>query len=191
MWSPESRALGAAHRRTLLEVARAAIEYGLEHGQQLPLSAVEYAPELRQKQATFVTLCLEEELCGCIGSVQPVRPLVEDVAHNAYAAAFLDPRFSPCKRADLERLHIHISLLSHTEELSFASQAELLAQVRPGTDGLLLEEGQHRGTLLPSVWETLPEPEVFLRHLKRKAGLPAEYWTDTLKVYRYTTESVE
>ncbi len=118
------------------------------------------------------------------------RPLVEDVAHNAYAAAFSDPRFPPLARHELEGLDVHLSVLSPMEPLTFRSEADLLGQIRPGVDGLLLEEGRHVGTFLPSVWESLPDAETFWRALKRKAGLPADYWSPSLRVSRYTAASV-
>jgi len=153
--------------------------------------AADYPPALRSLRATFVTLRVADELRGCIGTCLPVRPLVEDVAYNAYAAGFLDPRFPPLAAPELPGLHLHISLLTVPEPMSFGSESELLAQVRPGVDGLLLEDGARRGTLLPAVWDALPEAREFLRHLKLKAGLPPDYWSDTLRVLRYTAESVE
>jgi AmmeMemoRadiSam system protein A len=111
------------------------------------------------------------------------------VAQNAYAAAFSDPRFPPLREGEFEELDIHISILSPAEAMHFTSEADLLQQLRPGEDGLVMEEGFRRGTFLPSVWEQLPTPELFLRHLKQKAGLPADYWSSTLEVSRYTTHS--
>ncbi len=141
-------------------------------------------------RATFVTLTIDAQLRGCIGTLEARRALVEDVASNAYSAAFEDPRFAPLERAEFERLDIHLSLLSAPEPIQFGSEKDLLAQIRPSLDGLVLEEGARRGTFLPSVWEQLPDPVEFLRHLKRKAGLPADYWSATLRVSRYTSESI-
>jgi uncharacterized protein len=187
----ETGRLGPESRATLLAVALAAIERGLECGRPPAVQAADYPPELRDLRATFVTLRTAGNLRGCIGTCQPLRPLVEDVAHNAFAAAFQDPRFPPLAREELAGLHLHISLLSIPEPIAFASEQDLLAQVRPGVDGLLLEERSRKATLLPAVWEALPEAGVFLRHLKLKAGLPADYWSNTLKIYRYTAESIE
>jgi AmmeMemoRadiSam system protein A len=120
--------------------------------------------------------------------LEACRPLAEDVAENACAAAFEDPRFEPLTKKEFEKLEIHISVLSPPEELIFSSKENLLSQIRPGTDGLILQDGFRRGTFLPSVWEELPSKELFLAHLKQKAGLPADYWSDTLRVFRYTTE---
>jgi AmmeMemoRadiSam system protein A len=120
--------------------------------------------------------------------LEACRPLAEDVAENARAAAFEDPRFPPLTLPELAKLEIHISILSPSEEMVFSSESDLLRQIRPGVDGLILQEGFRRGTFLPSVWAELPEKELFLTHLKLKAGLPADYWSDTLRVFRYTTD---
>jgi len=123
--------------------------------------------------------------------LEACRPLVEDVAENAVAAAFHDPRFPPLSRDEFDDLKISISVLSPPEEMSFSSEADLLSQIRPGIDGLILQEGFQKGTFLPSVWEELPETEMFFEHLKLKAGLPAGYWSDTLRVFRYTAEYIQ
>lgn len=120
--------------------------------------------------------------------LEACRPLAEDVAANAAAAAFADPRFPPLTKNEFEKLEIHISVLSPPEELSFSSEEDVLNQIRPGIDGLILQDGFYRGTFLPSVWEELPEKKDFWMHLKLKAGLPVTYWSDTVRVFRYTTE---
>jgi AmmeMemoRadiSam system protein A len=119
------------------------------------------------------------------------RPLVVDVVHNAYAAAFSDPRFNPVTGKELDDLQIGISILSPSEELIFDSEAHLLELLRPGIDGLILKEGRHRGTFLPSVWESLPDRRQFLENLKLKADLPLTYWSCSIQVYRYTTQAIE
>jgi len=177
------------HRRTLLELAGSAIEKGLG-GERLTVCAMDYPEPLRAPRATFVTLHVGGELRGCIGTLEVRRTLVEDVAHNARAAAFEDPRFPPLAYAEFKRLDIHISVLSAPEPVAFASEEDLLRQLRPRVDGLILQAGLRRGTFLPSVWEQLPEPREFLRHLKRKAGLPADYWAADIRVSRYVTASI-
>jgi AmmeMemoRadiSam system protein A len=174
----------------LVGVAWRAIRAGLDGGPRLTVRAADYPDALRAHRATFVTLRRHGELRGCIGAIVAHRPLVEDVAHNACAAAFSDPRFPPLERHELDGLDLHLSILSPMEPLTYRSEADLVRQIRPGVDGLLLEDGRHVGTLLPSVWESLPDPEAFWRALKRKAGLPADYWSPTLRVCRYTAASV-
>ena len=115
--------------------------------------------------------------------------LVEDVSLNAFAAAFGDTRFQPLQANELAFLSLQISVLSAPERLDFDSEASLLAKIRPGLDGLILQEHAFRSTFLPSVWESLPEPAGFLGHLKLKAGLAADYWSTSIRIWRYTTES--
>jgi AmmeMemoRadiSam system protein A len=142
-------------------------------------------PALAEPGATFVTLKLENALRGCIGSLEAHRPLREDVRLNALGAAFRDPRFDPLTPGEFERTRVEVSLLSPLEPLAFSTQAELLALLRPGVDGLVFRYGHHRGTFLPQVWETLPEPLDFLEHLKRKAGLPFGFWSTDVQAWRY------
>jgi AmmeMemoRadiSam system protein A len=181
------------HQNRLLQIARDAIFQTLEkvrppaHGFFQCLEKT-LPPELMEERATFVTLTIGGRLRGCIGMLEACRPLAEDVAANACAAAFEDLRFPPLTRAEFKKIEIHISVLSPPEEMSFSSEADLLSQIRPGIDGLILREGFHRGTFLPSVWEELPAKEEFWEHLKLKAGLPMGYWSDSLRVFRYTTE---
>lgn len=181
--------ISASGRQTLLQVARDSIRHGLEHGRPLTVHAADYPEELRPLRASFVTLHRHGELRGCIGILEAHQPLVEDVAYHAWAAAFEDPRFAPLAEWELEGLDIHISILSPPQPLQFENEADLLRQIRPGSDGLILRDRGHRGTFLPSVWESLPQPRDFWQHLKRKAGLPPDWWSDTLQVERYTTES--
>ena len=181
--------LTETQRKTLMKVAQASIENGLYEGQPLTPDPMKYEPVLQEHRATFVTLEIANTLRGCIGTLVALRPLVSDVAYHAHAAAFSDPRFPPLRLEEFSQLEIHISILSLPESIHFESEQDLIQQLRPGVDGLILEEGWHKGTFLPAVWESLPEAREFLRQLKRKAGLNPEYWSEKLKVSRYTTES--
>ena len=183
--------LSEGQQHYLMELALASIRHGLKHGSPLPVDLAGLAAELKSPRATFVTLQIQGQLRGCIGRLEAGRPLAEDIADNAYAAAFQDPRFPPLRENELEGLEIHLSLLTPAEPMEFTSEQNLLDQLQPGVDGLILAEGSRRGTFLPSVWEQLPTPGEFLEHLKRKAGLPASHWSDSLKVWRYRTEVVE
>lgn len=173
----------------LREIAVQAIKYGLTHGEHLPVETSRYPKTLQTPGASFVTLNRNGQLRGCIGALEAHQPLVNDVAYNAYAAAFGDPRFPPLRKDELDGLDIHISVLTPPEPLTFDSEESLLEQIRPGIDGLILEDGYNRGTFLPAVWESLPDKKAFLRHLKQKAGLPPDYWSSSIRVSRYTTES--
>ena len=189
MCSLDAVRVSPEHRQILLGTARDSIEMGLKSEQEPAIDAGDFPPELGSVRATFVTLKSGDNLRGCIGSARPSRPLIEDVARNAYGAAFRDPRFPPLAASELQEINISISILSEYEPLQFESEAELLDQLRPGVDGLMLETSGHRGTLLPAVWSTLPDAATFLRHLKIKAGLPDDYWSEEMKISRYTTES--
>ena len=133
---------------------------------------------------------LAGELRGCIGSLEADSPLVVDVARSAFRAAYEDPRFSPLAAEERQRLEIHISVLSRSEPMILASEADLCARLRPGIDGLVLGEGSLRATFLPDVWESLPEPSEFVARLKEKAGLAAGHWSPDMQVSRYTTRSI-
>jgi AmmeMemoRadiSam system protein A len=184
-----SPVLTPPHKQQLLELAGASIRKGL-CGETLSVRATDYPEPLRVLRATFVTLHVDASLRGCIGTLEARQTLVQDVASNAWSAAFRDPRFSALTWAEYERLDIHISVLSLPEPMQFSSEEELIAQLRPRRDGLIIEEGFSRGTFLPSVWEQLPDPREFLRQLKRKAGLPPDHWSSRIRVQRYTTESI-
>jgi len=177
------------YQQQLLDLAKESIVYGLEHGRPLPVDPSNFSIELQQLRATFVTLHINGELRGCTGTLEARRPLIVDIVSNAFTSAFRDSRFPPLSREELDSHDIHLSILSPPEQMTFSSEQELLSQLRPGTDGLILEIEGQRGTFLPSVWESLPEPDDFLNHLKVKTGLPADYWSDSVRVERYTTES--
>ena len=183
--------LSSDDKNILLALAQSAIREQLDHPGKPPFSVNpnNYSTDLQTYRASFVTLTKTNELRGCIGSLQAHLPLVLDVINNARAAAFSDPRFLPVTIKELDAIKIHISVLSEAEPMHFTSEANLLEQIRPGIDGLILEDDDRHGTFLPSVWESLPTPEQFLQHLKLKANLPAGYWSDSIKVSRYTTES--
>jgi AmmeMemoRadiSam system protein A len=187
--SEEGPLIAGEDRAALLDLARASIDHGLREGRPLPVREADYSPALRARRAAFVTLHESGALRGCIGHLEAVAALVRDVADNAFAAAFRDPRFPPVTADEVGLLHIEISVLTPAEPLRFESEADLLTQLVPGRDGLILVDGPFRGTFLPSVWDSLPEPRKFLQHLKRKAGLPADHWSDRVRVERYRTES--
>jgi len=178
-----------AEQQQLLQLARAAIAYQLRHAADFPVQADDYPPHLRAKRACFVTLKTGTQLRGCIGGMEPTQALIQEVASRACDAAFSDPRFRPVQESELDQINIHISILNPMERLTCTNQAGLLRQLRPGIDGILLEDGAYHGTFLPAVWESLPRKEDFLKQLMHKAGLRSDYWSSTLRVYRYTCSS--
>jgi hypothetical protein len=170
--------------RTLVGLAREAIARALGGPPGAPGPAPQ-APWLRQAGATFVTLNKDGRLRGCIGSLQAARPLADDVAANALGAAFRDPRFPKVTREEWPRCELEVSLLSPPRPLPFADEADLLAQLKPGEDGIILEHDGKRATFLPQVWEGLPEPRRFLEELMKKAGIPAGTRLARCRVWRY------
>jgi len=172
-------------KRVLLDLARDSIQHGLEHGGAIPVNAETFKPSLALPGAAFVTLEKRGELRGCIGSIEAHRPLVEDIAINAWNAAFRDPRFSPIRVAELDDLQIDISILTAPEAMSVSSEADLKQQLIPHRDGLIISEGYYRGLFLPAVWEKLPDVDSFLSHLKQKAGFPVGYWSRKILCQRF------
>lgn len=166
----------------LLPLARAAI--AREFGRELP--AHDHAPWLREPGACFVTLTQRGELRGCIGTLEAHRTLLSDVRANAVAAALRDPRFAPLPARELDHTEVEVSLLSPMQAMEFSSEADALARLRPGVDGVVFEYGSRRSTFLPQVWEQLPAADDFMAHLKRKAGLPAGFWHDGVRLQLYT-----
>ena len=171
----------------LLRLARASIEHGLAHGESLPVDCDGLPAPLSDPAATFTTLRKHGELRGCCGGLEAQRPLASDVAHSAFQAAFRDPRFDPVRERDLDVIRLEVSVLSPLRALSVRDEAELIGQLTPGVDGLVLVEGIRRATFLPKVWEMLPEPEQFVAALKAKCGLPASYWSAKLEFHTYRT----
>jgi hypothetical protein len=181
----------AARGTSLRALARHAIEYGLREGRPPELDLALYPAELRLPRASFVTLRLGEELRGCTGNLEPLHPLVVGVARNAFGSAFSDPRFPPLAPRELERLAVSVALLSPLEAIAAGSEAELLAVLRPGVDGLAIRAGSRSATFLPAVWESLPAPPEFLRALLRKARIEPGTWPAELRCERYTAELAE
>ncbi len=168
--------------KILLAIARASIARALD----LPHAADESAPWLAEYGACFVTLTQDGELRGCIGTLQAHRPLLADLKNNAVSAALHDPRFSPLTADEFDITAVEVSLLSPTRALETRHEADALAQLRPSVDGIVFEYGRHRSTFLPQVWEQLPQPHQFMAQLKRKAGLPADFWAEGIRLSRYT-----
>lgn len=173
------------HGRILPVIARDAISNAVD----VPRAAAvidKTAPWLAEWGASFVTLTQDDELRGCIGTVQAHQSLLADIKHNAVCAALNDPRFPPLAKAELAAVRIEVSLLSKPQPFDFTDEPDALVQLSPGVDGIVFEYGHHRSTFLPQVWEILARPEQFLAELKRKAGLPGDFWAEDVKLSRYT-----
>ena len=189
-FAARTEGLIARHGAELLRLAAASIDHGLSHGRPLPVSADDCAAELREPGASFVTLHRHGRLRGCIGTAEASQPLAVDVAGNGFAAAFLDGRFPPLSAFERQGLGISVSLLSPPAPLAFGDENDLLAQLRPFEDGVILSVEGRRALFLPQVWQQLGEPRLFLRQLKRKAGVPDDYWCRDVDAWRFICRSV-
>jgi hypothetical protein len=186
----QTRALLETHGETLLHLAAASIEHGLARGTPLPVDPTDYPQALRDNGACFVTLKHNGRLRGCVGSPRAYRPLVEDVADNGFAAAFRDSRFPKLEAGETQELSLSVSVLSPPAPMTFVDEADLLKQLRPEVDGLIIEAEGRRALFLPQVWESLARPQAFLAQLKVKAGLDRDHWAADFKAWRFTSESV-
>lgn len=186
--TPSTR-LEPRSRDLLLQTAASAIEAGLALAETSSPNPLDLPPDLRLLRASFVTLTIEGSLRGCCGSLEPRRALAVDVWLNAQASAFRDSRFAPLAAWEWSEVDLEVSVLSPLEAVPAASEAELLRTIRPGTDGLVIAWRGHRATFLPKVWEQLPSPPEFLRHLKQKAGWAGDFWSPDVEAWRYHTET--
>ncbi len=176
-------------RQRLTRLAVCSIEHGAKNNSALSSNLVDWPRALQEPGSSFVTLHLQGELRGCVGGLYATRPLVHDISHHAYCAAFKDPRFAPLLPADIPDLSVHISVLSEPQTVRFTCAQELINLLYPGRDGLIVREGEKTATFLPEVWDTLPDPSDFLTQLKLKAGITSDWESRALTVERYTTES--
>lgn len=163
-------------KQMLLRVARDALTLHVRTGQLLALDVEKYPPALREPGATFVTLTIQGALRGCIGTLAASQPLVEDVRDHAVAAARDDYRFMPVPPRELMSIRIEISVLTAPQILIYAEPAALPGLLRPGVDGVILQDGFRRATYLPQVWKKLPDPDAFLSSLCQKMGAPQDLW---------------
>ena len=179
--------IDAAAQARLLSIARTSIESGLEINRAPRIDLAGLDAGLRIETAVFVTLTRSGALRGCVGSLQAREPLAQAVADSAFNAAFRDRRFTPLAASEFAATRIEISVLSAAETLAAGSRRDLLQQLQPGVDGLIVEDRGYRSTFLPKVWEKIESPDEFLAQLMQKAGLAADHWSPSLVVSRYTT----
>ncbi len=173
----------------LLHLARGSIEHGVRHREPLPIDDADLSAALATPAATFTTLRMEGELRGCCGTLEASRPLAADVVHSAFQAAFRDPRFAPLGAAEVAAVKLEVAVLSPLEPVDVTDEADLIDQLQPGVDGLVILAGGRRATFLPKVWESLPEPHQFLAALKVKCGLLDDDWSEHFEFKRYRTTS--
>ena len=188
---PNPAACNADERTQLLELVDAAIAYRFSHQHRMTVNPEEYSPLLQQPAATFVTLELDGQLRGCIGELFPQQSLVQSIVMNAYKAAFEDSRFNPLAALEQAQLTRKISILSPVERLLVDSEQALFDYLRVARCGLILVDNGHRSTFLPSVWAMISNPEDFIAQLKIKAGLAADYHSDSLAYYHYSALEIK
>jgi len=190
MAATPSTKLDPVARQAVLSTAATAIDSGLGRSIASPPDARRLLQPLAEHRASFVTLTLDHALRGCCGTLEPARPLLLDVWHNAQASAFHDPRFPPLTLAEWRGVELEVSVLTPCERVAVASEQELLLLLVPGRDGLVLAWRGMRATFLPKVWEQVAGPQDFLQRLKHKAGWAADFWAADLEVWRYETEII-
>ncbi|WP_425405667.1 AmmeMemoRadiSam system protein B [Hwanghaeella sp.] len=178
------------HRKELLQLTARSIRYGFDSNTPPSIAVRTFAPELQQERATFVTLEHQGQLRGCIGSIVANRPLVQDLVENAFRAAFRDPRFPKLTPAEADGLTLSLSILSPMAPMQIKDEADLLAQLRPGEDGLMIQDGDKRAVFLPQVWDQLPDRRDFLSRLKTKAGMPPSHWSSGFRAWSFSVNKL-
>jgi AmmeMemoRadiSam system protein A len=176
----------------LVETARKTIQIALFNPKDKSEPEPASSPKFQERRGTFVTLTLNGALRGCIGHIIPQESLIEGVRVNAVNAAFRDPRFRPLSQSEFEKIRVEVSILTAPKPLAYADANDLLAKLKPGTDGLIIRKGYHQATFLPQVWEQLPNKKDFLTQLCLKAGLAGDAWAyDQLEVHTYQVQAFE
>jgi AmmeMemoRadiSam system protein A len=183
--------LNAQEGQLLLQVARQALVEAVQEGREWRPDLASLPPRLQEPGCSFVTLYTGGSLHGCIGTVVPLRPLALDTAHNAVSAALHDPRFPPLMPDELPETTVEVSVLGPMQPISYRDLDDLIAQIKPGRDGVLLRQGWRRGLLLPQVWEQISSPREFLSHVARKAGLSLQaYGAPDAEVFTFQVQVV-
>lgn len=181
--------LTGEEQKTLLRMAREAMEHAVRGEKLPPLDPSTLTPNLRERGASFVTLTIRGQLRGCIGALEAYQPLAEDVREHAVAAALEDPRFPPVREDELSRIQVEVSRLTRPVPLKYRDANDLLSKLRPHVDGVILRDGFRRATFLPQVWEKIPEPSEFLDNLCYKMGASRDHWRNKrLDVFVYRVE---
>jgi AmmeMemoRadiSam system protein A len=181
--------LTAEEQKTLLRLAREAMEHAVRGEKLPPLDLSSLSPTLREPGASFVTLTIGGQLRGCIGALEAYQPLAEDVREHAIAAALQDPRFPPVREDELSKIQVEVSRLTRPLPLDYKDASDLLSKLRPGVDGVVLRDGFRRATFLPQVWEKIPNLAEFLDNLCYKMGASPDLWRrKRLDVLTYQVE---
>lgn len=146
---------------------------------------ITYPQVFDQWGASFVTLEKEGHLRGCIGSIVAHQPLINDLIQHSRDAAFNDSRFKPVTEDEVDSLKINVSILSDPRKMTFSSEQDLLNQIVPRRDGIIIKDGDKQAVYLPSVWEEIPDKNEFLKSLKVKAGMEEDHFSETFEAYNF------
>lgn len=180
-----SPAYSSEQMSLLIAVARQAVkDYFTGVCHTPPLS--DFDDALQAQSACFVTLEVNNQLQGCLGSLSAHAPLVEEVYNKGHSACYQDHRFQPLQRSQLKQLTLEVSVLSTPQPLQIESEQMVIDYLRQHQVGVILSEGSRRAVFLPQVWEQLPKAEDFLYHLKIKGGWPGVYWSNLMKIELFT-----
>jgi AmmeMemoRadiSam system protein A len=176
-------------KETLLRLARSSLEDGVRGRQPRRIPASQLSPRLMEPGASFATLTINGQLRGCIGALEPYQSLASDVQEHVLAAALEDPRFPRVSAEELDQIQVEISRLTLPRPMQYSDAKDLLSQLRPNIDGVILRDGMRRATFLPQVWEKIPDKEIFLDNLCMKMGAAADTWRRKhLEVLTYQVE---
>lgn len=180
-------------REYLLSLSRRVIKKYLIDGGVLMLEKDSIPTNsLKDKRGVFVTLTINHELRGCIGNLEPEKPIYQAVIDNGLAAAFCDPRFSALTISELEKVKIEISILGLLKKLKFSTAEQLVNYLKQKKPGIFIKKNFNQATFLPQVWLELPKPEEFLQQLCLKARLDMDSWKDLdLEMYEYEVEKFQ
>ncbi|MCR4880523.1 MAG: AmmeMemoRadiSam system protein B [bacterium] len=176
----------------LISIVRKTIESKLNGKSEINITSyMPYPPVFDSTGAVFVTLEIDERLRGCIGSPIAHTSLLIDLIKNSYNAAFSDPRFRPLTKEEYDKISISVSILSNPAKMNFKDEEDLLNQMRPNIDGIIIRDGEKQALYLPSVWKQLPDKKDFLNTLKQKAGMEPDHFSDTFEAYRFVANYIE
>ena len=178
------------NKNAIIDIVSKSLEKAVLENSEYSPNRDDYDNVMFDKGASFVTLEKNGKLRGCIGSIFPTMSIAEDLTKNAQLAALHDSRFNPVSKDELKNITFKVSLLTGFEEIKFSSYDDLLKQIKPKTDGLLIKDGKRQGVFLPTVWEDIPNKKEFLTELKIKAGLSPTYWSDNIEVFRFRTVEI-
>jgi len=173
-------------KKALLRLARSVITAELVKGSVIERPK-ELSPATAEKRGCFVTLHKKGALRGCIGTIEPIKPLISGVEDNALNSAFRDPRFPGVTAEELPLIDIEISVLTVPVILDRKDGEDLKNKLKPGVHGVILSQGWRSSTFLPQVWEQLPDKQLFLEHLCQKGGMGKDCWQDkdtVVKIYQ-------